>query len=407
MYLRSKLIESKDTLIKVIPNYNPKNESDLLFIIDSELPKPEFLLYIRVFEGLGLTYNIWNSSIFNGISIDKEKKMKHLNSWVGKYFGKCIIFPFNDPSKLNDFDPIDIINHFKESKESGLILVGDIRKNDVIQYILQETEEIEANIQANHLVTNPKKEDMNYKANQFFIDIEKKEPSQFFKLSSVKYDLKRLSTFNYSYGNVIFYKFPISKIDRLIFNPLNDNYQIIDPYKTNIFPTNSKLFSLLFTVLKGIGIIQKILLLDERGKSFQEGWRFRTKDGTEFTLVKLLNLLIYEELYNELFYPDLELSRLQLIYEKIRDDCEPFSYKVIVFSIWNILYRLESNFYWKGYFTDKLKKFDLLKKNIEILFFYGEMKRNVKDVYKIKEEAEKEVNSFNIQNEFCSNLFEN
>ncbi|KAL9642439.1 hypothetical protein ABK040_014281 [Willaertia magna] len=127
--------------IQILPNFIPitnENEFDLLFVIYPGMPRKEFQRYQEIFDGLELNCNYWDIEKNNGFSYysqpskrsslkdvmveeeekqqekqivgddlivikedfykeeekDDKKEKRHVNTWVDKFNGKCIVFPF-------------------------------------------------------------------------------------------------------------------------------------------------------------------------------------------------------------------------------------------------------------------------------------------------------------------------
>jgi hypothetical protein len=155
LYLRGKLIEKQFQKIKVFPSFvTPNPQDDILFITDSEMLQDEFLIYISIFEGLGLQYNVWDISNYNGklfhfsneikgISFDEETKKRHENTWVDKYRGKCIFYPISIPEDMKKLSSKDILSHFKEGEEdfdSGIVFIAESTPKQILHYLFQDIE---------------------------------------------------------------------------------------------------------------------------------------------------------------------------------------------------------------------------------------------------------------------------
>ena len=142
LYLRGKLIEKKSQNIKVFPSFSPpESTDDILLITDSEMLQEEFFIYINIFEGLGLKYNVWDISKYNGLSFDKDNNERHSLTWIDKYRGKCIVFPISCKDELKDYlNSNDIISHFVnidendeiEDFDSGVVFIGEISPKQIL-----------------------------------------------------------------------------------------------------------------------------------------------------------------------------------------------------------------------------------------------------------------------------------
>jgi hypothetical protein len=109
-------------------------------------------------------------------------------------------------------------------------------------------------------------------------------------------------------------------------------------------------------------------------------------DGSEFQLVSLIHSVLFQDVKIEFDFPESKLNRLEKIFDLLSKNPLDYSFSSVIYVIWNIFCRLNISF-----LHSKYKQFQQMKSEMEIIFFKGEMKKNVKDVNVIKEKAELDV----------------
>ena len=89
LYLRDKLIEYNFEKIRVTPFYLPKDPAaDVLMITSEAITRKEFVFWQRVLEILGVTVDFWDTTRYNGLSVDTRTNTRHQVTWEGRYTGR-------------------------------------------------------------------------------------------------------------------------------------------------------------------------------------------------------------------------------------------------------------------------------------------------------------------------------
>lgn len=110
LYLRDKLIEYNFQTIRVSPYYLPKDPAaDVLMVTDQSITRKQFVFWQRILTLANVTVDFWDTSRYNGFSVDITTNKRHPVTWEGRYSGKMIIYPY---SNLDLLWGIDIVRHF-------------------------------------------------------------------------------------------------------------------------------------------------------------------------------------------------------------------------------------------------------------------------------------------------------
>jgi hypothetical protein len=110
LYLRDKLIEYNFESIRVSPFYLPKDPAaDVLMVTDENVTRKQFVFWQRILELANVSVDFWDTTRYNGFSVDTTTNKRHSVSWEGRYTGKMILYPY---CNLNLLWGIDIVRHF-------------------------------------------------------------------------------------------------------------------------------------------------------------------------------------------------------------------------------------------------------------------------------------------------------
>ena len=110
LYLRDKLIEYNFEKVRVTPFYIPRDPpADVLMITSEAITRREFVFWQRILESLSVTVDFWDTTRYNGLSIDAQTSARHSVSWEGRYGGRLILYPHCNLQLLYG---IDIVRHF-------------------------------------------------------------------------------------------------------------------------------------------------------------------------------------------------------------------------------------------------------------------------------------------------------
>jgi hypothetical protein len=410
---RGQLIEFTDVPLRVCPQFDPSEaaKADILFLTHSKITQREYLLYDKIFNGLGLKAACFDSEMYHGIS--KNAQTGKVNEWVGKFVGKPIIFPMKDQSDLALLNGSDIISHFhgsvqneKEDKhESGLVIVGVAKNVAQFKETLKQqlydsvshtgTFEIPEKKLSDYFVMNsPTPELMTTRLEKIVSEYTTDQPSSVFTAFKTEYAPRKLNYMNlYTYGKAVIKQLPLSKVHRILLvtqgnetlghNPLFLSAQLskhanalVDKIETDTlfkrelerkeFHSDEKFFQVLLAILSVLSIEKKIQMLmedyQEKMLSVQNEWEFlidsehNRKDSlTENIPSKRINIkdLIVVSLYNDLkveyFYQDQGLGRTKRFCNFVKSNAHKFTtMNDALYRVWLVITRLVSHTYWRS-----------------------------------------------------------
>ena len=114
LYFRGKLIEYKQSEIRVSPAYSPPQSasklSDVLMITNSSISKHEFAYWQQIFDLLGVSVDYWDASYHKQEeSQESEHQASPLPPFKHMYAGKLILYPY---CNLEGLPADEIISHF-------------------------------------------------------------------------------------------------------------------------------------------------------------------------------------------------------------------------------------------------------------------------------------------------------
>eukprot|EP00011_Vannellida_sp_DIVA3-517-6-12_P000410 CAMPEP_0114615238 /NCGR_PEP_ID=MMETSP0168-20121206/6062_1 /TAXON_ID=95228 ORGANISM="Vannella sp., Strain DIVA3 517/6/12" /NCGR_SAMPLE_ID=MMETSP0168 /ASSEMBLY_ACC=CAM_ASM_000044 /LENGTH=1035 /DNA_ID=CAMNT_0001826303 /DNA_START=9 /DNA_END=3116 /DNA_ORIENTATION=- len=112
--LRGREIERHEAAIQVVPLFNPEQaeHASALFITNSATSRETFASFVTAFSRLSLSLCVWDSDLYNGVSIDRHTGVRHSNSWVDLFQGKLVVFLCKEYGGLGDLLAIDLASHF-------------------------------------------------------------------------------------------------------------------------------------------------------------------------------------------------------------------------------------------------------------------------------------------------------
>ena len=124
--LRGKVIEYKFEKIRISPIYVQREPpGDILMVTGPDISLAAFNLWQRMFQILGVTVDYWDTSRHHGFSEDCSTKSCHSVTWVGRYHGRLILYPY---CHLPFLRGLHIIHHFhgeqaeRPDLNSGMVL---------------------------------------------------------------------------------------------------------------------------------------------------------------------------------------------------------------------------------------------------------------------------------------------
>ena len=125
--LRGKVIEYNFEKIRISPIYVQREPpGDILMVTGPDISLAAFNLWQHMFQMLGVTVDFWDVTRHHGFSEDYSTNSRHLVTWVGRYHGRLILYPYCHLSFLHGSH---IIHHFhgeqaeRPDLNSGMVLL--------------------------------------------------------------------------------------------------------------------------------------------------------------------------------------------------------------------------------------------------------------------------------------------
>ena len=111
LHLRDKLVEYNHKSIRVTPTYNPqKMPADALLVTSEVMTHQQLEFWSHIFHLLGVSFDIWDTALYGGFSVDNRTGLRHRDTWYGCYHGKLILYPHCNNLQL--LAGVDIAHHF-------------------------------------------------------------------------------------------------------------------------------------------------------------------------------------------------------------------------------------------------------------------------------------------------------
>jgi hypothetical protein len=207
----------------------------------------------------------------------------------------------------------------------------------------------------------------------------------------------------YLLGSAEVRELPIDCTERVVFTQKGQDvaqFLSLDPFdacKSTVFPTDSRFFATLYSIVSALPVPTKVKLLRGGLLAREENWKFRTRDGIEFNLGEIIKTTLYMDLKEEFVFADRPLYRLNILADLVlHGNQELYAFKDAISVIWHVLHRLEKATFWKGWSVfqelhQKRKQMAKIKQDLEKFLFSEEMKKNVNGLDEIKKESEADV----------------
>nr|CAG4708622.1 unnamed protein product [Naegleria fowleri] len=304
-------------------------------------------------------------------------------------------------------DTQDIISHISNG-DSGFIVVNGPESSMIINHLFSCATQIEIDEKSLSyglsVFSSPTEEAFLKKCNDFISKLREQHPSKLFRLNRANFNVQKKGFSKTKLGEASYLSLaPMSCIDRLYILPHFGNLEDekIHIHKTVTFYTNSKFFSIFFTLLCSLSIQRKLQILTESYSGtilcHAENWTFRYHEDQreEYRLYDLLTAALFYDLIQEFFFKDLGLNRLHEMVKVVSNNLLDFAFQDSIYMLWNIIQRLERAKLWKSSAWSKLqnlvgKRTELMnvKKGMHTLLFEGKMEQNVNHLLEIKQDAE-------------------
>ena len=338
VHLRDKLIEYNQKMVAVIPTYNPQNDpADGLLITSSVMTRQEFVIWSHILDSLGVSFDIWDTARYKGLSIDNQTGMHHQNTWYGRYNGKMILYPHCQNVQL--LSRVDIAQHFhgvmfrekplQELNSSLVVFMPASRKDEMA--MLKHLAPVHAGVEipensykGKHISKpDPYNTPCPY-ANcekKIIKKIEEKELSQAPLLYTREINITSLGLLNYSYGKIDVRQVPILKSSKFLV--VDDTEKLSNP---NPLPTNgppiSRYSQAVLAILYGISIPAKLKLMKKppMGNTKPNDTVFYLPDNSTAGVEEIVMIILVREVVDELFSISGEAHRMTILHDDIRDN---------------------------------------------------------------------------------------
>ncbi|KAG2377665.1 hypothetical protein C9374_009181 [Naegleria lovaniensis] len=304
-------------------------------------------------------------------------------------------------------DTQDIISHISNG-DSGFIVVNGPESTAIINHLFSCATQVEIDEKSLSyglsVFSTPTEDAFLKKCNEFISKLREQHPSKLFRLNTTNFNVQKKGFTKTKLGDASYRSLaPMSCIDRLYILPNFGNLEDekIHIHKTVTFYTNSKFFSIFFTLLCSLSVQRKLQILTESYSdtiiSHAENWTFRYHEDQreEYRLYDLLTSALFYDLIQEFFFKDLGLNRLHEMVKVVSNNLLDFAFQDSIYMLWNIIQRLERAKLWKSSSWSKLqnlvgKRTELMnvKKGMHTLLFEGKMEQNVNHLLEIKQDAE-------------------
>ena len=231
--LRGKVIEYNFEKIRISPIYVQREPpGDILMVTGPDITLAAFNLWQRMFQILGVTVDFWDTTRYQGFSEDSSTKSCHSVTWVGRYHGRLILYPYCNLPFLRGSH---IIHHFHGEKverpdlNSGMVLfmkpspVRSVKLEKRFQDrgdvpILQHLASIDESLPlpkegyGGKHVTSPTSDKSFLKWEQQALERKEKEnPSHGVAVFKRQSSIESIGAFKYSYGEVDLRRCPLKR----------------------------------------------------------------------------------------------------------------------------------------------------------------------------------------------------
>ena len=347
LYLRDKLIEYNHRCIRVSPVYNPQSSpADVLLITSEKISRKEFVFWQHILELLDVSVDFWDTTRYNGLSIDACTGTRHKGSWHGRYRGKMILYPHCNIQLLLG---LDIAQHFhgEDFRESGVLRElgsgmvmfmpesrsGQEDENALLRHLslVNGTIEFPENSYSGRHLFKPnlsqgpppyeKWERKKIKK------LEKMNPSQSPILLTRQVSIKSIGTFRYSYGSVDFRRVPLLRSAKLLeIDGVGGNMVNMSLDDANLtsnsseIPLASKYGQVFLVTAYGLSISCKLKLIkvEPEVDYSPKGISFHLPNKVAMSKEELIVITLAWEVADEVFSCSGEATKMREIYDDIK-----------------------------------------------------------------------------------------
>ena len=230
--LRGKVIEYNSEKIRISPIYVQRDPpGDILMVTGPDISLAAFTLWQKIFKLLRVTTDYWDTTRYRGFSQDSITKSPHPNTWLGRYHGRLIVYPY---CSLHSLHGSHIIDHFhgghpeRPDLNSGMILLmspstfrgikfdkfQDRGDASILQHLVSVDESLplpKEGYGGKHM-TSPTSSNPHLKWEQQTLEKKEKEnPSHGVAVFRRQSSIDSVGVFKYSYGEVDLRRCPLKR----------------------------------------------------------------------------------------------------------------------------------------------------------------------------------------------------
>ena len=343
--LRDKLIEYNQQSVRVTPKYDAqKPSSDILLVTSQNMTNMDFVFWSHLFHTAGVSFDIWDTSLYSGFSIDSRTGAKHRDSWCGRYAGKTIIYFHTDPWLFSGSDIARLFHGDNfgqmplEELNSSLIVFTPQSSNYSEVAMLKHLAKVNPKVdipenayRGLHLSRpNLKRDPPPYaKCEKKIVSkLEKNNPTQLPLLSGRETQLKSLSCFSYSYGSIDVRYLPLLKSSKYLLIDSAGSFDAGSSPFTADIQLSSKYGQAIVATIFGLSIPAKLRLLKKQpgGEDAPNELMlmFVPSKGPHLSLRELVMITLASEVADELFTCSGEVHRMQHIHDDIMGNTQAY-----------------------------------------------------------------------------------
>ncbi len=338
LHLRDKLIEYNHRYIRVTPAYCPQEiPADALLITNETMTRKEFEFWENTFEVLDVSFDIWDTEVNYGLSLDSRTGMRHKTSWNGRYTGKMILYPHCNLKLLTGTDIAQHFNGDDKLKELGSSLIVFMPQSKpgrnekaMLNHLAVVNTKVkipENSYSGKHLLEPDPRRDPMICEKTIFKDLERKNPTQAAVLLARQVNITSIGRFRYSYGSIDVRQIPILKSSKFLqidgVGDLDANNH--SPLSTHI-PLDSKYGQAILATLHGITTSAKLRLMKIRHqrRDLRRVFMLHPGNNAVMTREEVVMIILAREVADELFTFSEEAHRMREFYTDIMDNTEAY-----------------------------------------------------------------------------------
>ena len=360
LYLRDKLIEYNTETIRVSPFYTPSDPTaDVLMVTCKSITRKEFVFWQRALEALNVTVDFWDVDRYHGLSTDSTTNARHPVTWLGRYPGKLILYPYCD---LRLILSGDLVAHFHgseyatgqlEEKDSSMVLLMhphaphapqaskfyDRGDNSIIKHLavaLPPLEVPENAYSGIHLMQpgtcmTSAVPFLSWEK-KYLKKLEEEVPSQSAIVISRQPQIRKVTFFRYTYGSVDIRRIPLLRSSKLLvvdgaggtMTQMSLDDISLSPTTTEL-PLASQFGQVFLTTLYGLPLAKKLALVKTGSEEpSQLQLRFCLPTGAALTKAELCMICAVAEIADEVLNCTGEALRMGRLVEDVVANVEAY-----------------------------------------------------------------------------------